>query len=204
MVFTNYMKNSLVLNFKWLVSWKWGLPRPKVLYGCLFTSSTQKSCDEKILDCPEVPEGPLRVLIRFHSGRVFFAFLSNGILLRILSDRTVLRVLIERVFFEFPCCYSGSTVIDSSLGSYSAIFQACCYFLSKRATNFLIKKRCPVLIIFSKRTSHLTISSEKNKEILAWYRDEILYWKYMSSTSRFINYLYCWMYGSYILHKKFE
>ena len=177
MVFLNYMKNSLLSNFKWLVSWKGVLPKPKVSYGCLFTSPTQKSCDEKILDCPEVPEGPLRVLIRFHSGRVFFAFLSDGILLRVLSDRTVLRVLIERVFFESPCSYSGSTVIDSSLGSYSALFEACCFFLSKCATNFLIKKRCPVLIIFSKRTSHLTIeknSSEKNKEILAWYRREIL------------------------------
>ena len=30
----------------------------------------------------------------------------------------------------------------------------------------------------------------------------ILYWKYMSSISRFIIYLYCWIYRSYILHKK--
>ena len=145
MVFMNYMKNSLLSNFKWLVSWKGVLPKPKVSYGCLFTSPTQKSCDEKILDCSEVPEAPLRVLIRFHSGRVFFSFLSDGILLRVLSDRTVLRVLHERVFFESPCSYSWSIVIDSSLGSYSALFQAYCYFLSKRATNFLIKKRCPVL-----------------------------------------------------------
>ena len=122
---------------------------------------------KKILDCPEVPEGPFRVLIRFHSGRVFFSFLSDGILLRVLSDRTVLRVLNERVFFESPCSYSGFTVIDSSLESYSALFQACCYFLSKRTTNFLIKKRYPVLIIFSKKNSHLTIVSEQNKEIFA-------------------------------------
>ena len=131
MVFLNYMKNSLLSNFKWLVSWKGVLPKPKVSYGCLFTSPTEKSCDEKILDCPEVPEGPLKVLIRFHSGRVFFSFLNDGILLRVLSDRTVLRVLHERVFFESPCSYSGSIVIDSSLGSYSALFQAYCYFFIK-------------------------------------------------------------------------
>ena len=31
---------------------------------------------------------------------------------------------------------------------------------------------------------------------------EILYWQYMSSISQFINDLYCWIYSSYILHKK--
>ena len=136
MVFMNYMKNSLLSNFKWLVSWKVVLPKPKVSYECLFTSPTQKSCDEKVLDCPDVPEGLLRVLIRFHNGRVFFTFLSDGILLRVLSDRTVLLVLIERVFFESPCSYSGSAVIYSSLGSYSALFQACCYFFIKTCYYF--------------------------------------------------------------------
>ena len=69
---------------------------------------------------------------------------------------------------------------------------------------FLLKTDVLFYIIFSKRSSHLTIISEKNEEILAWYRHRILYWKYMSSISRFINYLYCWMCSSYILHKKFN
>ena len=57
-------------------------------------------------------------------------------------------------------------------------------------------------ILFSKRTSHLTTSIGKNEEILAWYRREILCCKYLSSISQFINYPYCWIYSSYILHKK--
>ena len=50
--------------------------------------------------------------------------------------------------------------------------------------------------------SHLTIRSEKNQEILEWYRHEILYWKYISSVSPFMNYLGCWICSSYILHEK--
>ena len=62
--------------------------------------------------------------------------------------------------------------------------------------------------IFSKRSSHLTISFHQNwlrkkKEIFTWQTHKILYWKYMSSISRFFNYLYCWIYSaSYISHKK--
>ena len=29
-----------------------------------------------------------------------------------------------------------------------------------------------------------------------------IYWKYMASIPWFINYLYCWIYSSYVLHKK--
>ena len=39
--------------------------------------------------------------------------------------------------------------------------------------------------------------------MLAWWANNItIYWKYMSSISWFINYLYCWIYGSYILQIK--
>ena len=126
----NYMKNSSDSVFKWPVAWKWGLPRPKVSYECLSPSTTPKSCDQKILECPDVPEGPLRVLFRFHSGRVFLRFLSDRILLKVLSDRAVLRVIIERVLFESPliCFYSGSSVIDSSLGSTVLFFRHAAIF----------------------------------------------------------------------------
>ena len=39
------------------------------------------------------------------------------------------------------------------------------------------------------------------KHILAWQRHKILYWICMWSISWFINYLYCWIYSNYILHK---
>ena len=81
-------------------------------------------------------------------------------------------------------------------------FPTCRYFLSKRATTFLIKSRSSVLhYIFKKIFALITVSSKKNLEILTRYRREILYWKCMSPTFRFINYLYCWIYCSYILHK---
>ena len=83
---------------------------------------------------------------------------------------------------------------------YQRFFPASRYFLSKSSTTPLfIKKRCLVLHYIFKK--NFTLSSEKNEEILAWYRHEMLYWKYVSSISRFINYLYCWIYNSYILHK---
>ena len=68
-------------------------------------------------------------------------------------------------------------------------------------------------IILLKGSSHLTVTLmcfnnfnktkiEENEEILKWQRHKILYWKYMSSISQFINDLYYWIYSSYILRKK--
>ena len=57
-------------------------------------------------------------------------------------------------------------------------FKLAAIFYQNVLLIFFNKKICYVLIIFLKGTSHLTISSEKNKEMLAWYRHEILYWKH--------------------------
>ena len=84
----------------------------------------------------------------------------------------------------------------------SALFPEWRYFLSKRVTIFLLKTDALFFILFSERTSQLRISSEKNEEILTWCRHEMLYWKCMSWICRFVNYLYCWIYSTYILHKK--
>ena len=84
--------------------------------------------------------------------RVPFQLHSDRTLL--VLSKVLLRVFSIRVLFEPPVigCSSGSSVIDSSFRLY----------------------------IF-KRGSHLTITSDKNEEILAWFRYKILYWKYMSA-----------------------
>ena len=120
------------------------------------------------------------------------------VLFRCLSDRVLLRVHSERFLFESSVIgsSSGSSAIDSSLGSSVLFFRHDASFFQNVLLLFLLLKHILFYIIFSKRTSHLTISSEKNAEILAWYRHEIsnLYWKYILSISQFINYLYCWIY----------
>ena len=131
---------------------------------------------KKIVFCnvkdTEGPEGPLRVLFRF------------------LSDRVLLRVFRDRILFAFSVMGSslGSSARDSSLGSSVVFFRHAAIFY-QNVLLLLLKAEVLFDIIFSKRTSPLTISSEKNEEILAWYKHEILYWEYMSSTPLFIYYL---------------
>ena len=113
-------------------------------------------CEAKVIEGPKTPEGPLRVLFRFHSDRVLFRFLSNRVLWRVLNDR---------VLFQSSVIGSSSepSVIDFSLGfffQYATFFIKTCYY-------FLLKTDVLFCIIFSKRTSHLTISSQKNEVILA-------------------------------------
>ena len=56
-------------------------------------------------------------------------------------------VLSDRVFFEYSVIgfSSGSTVINSFLGSSVLFFRNVAIFLSNRATAFFIKSRCFVL-----------------------------------------------------------
>ena len=78
MVFMLYMKNFLASIFKWLVAWKWGLPRPNVLYEYLshsptpsYTITNKKKldvCRAKVIEGAEAHEGPLRVLFMFVSN----------------------------------------------------------------------------------------------------------------------------------------
>ena len=114
----------------------------------------------------------------------------------VLSDMD----LLESSVISFS---SGSSLIDSSFGS-SVLFlsgRQCSFFgvpllfYQNMLLLFLLKTDVLFYIIFSKRRSHLTIRSGKNEEKLAWYKHKI-YWKYMSSISWFINYLYCWIYSS--------
>ena len=172
-----FMENCLASIFKWLVAWKRDFPRPNVSYECLSrlpTLSYTITKKKKRVFCDakviEDPEAP--------EG-------PFGVLFRFHSERVLFKVLSNRFFLWVIC----------------AFFPACRYFLSKSATTLFIESKCSVLHhIFKKKTSHFPITGEKNKEILAWYKREILYWKYMSSSPWFINYLYCWIYSSHMLH----
>ena len=109
-------------------------------------------------------------------------------LFRSLNDRVTLRLLINRYLLESSVkgSSSGSSVVDSSLGSSVLFFRHSTIFFIKTCYYFL-KLRTDVLVYIWK----------KNEEILALYRQKISYWKYMLSIFRFINYLYCWIYTSY-------
>ena len=82
----------------------------------------------------------LRVLI----DRACFRFFSYRVLLRVLSDR----VLFESSVIGFS---SGSSIIDSSLGKSVFFFRNVANFYQNMLLLFFI-------YIFSKRSSHLTIS----------------------------------------------
>ena len=109
-------------------------------------------------------------------------------LFRSLNDRVTLRVLINRSLLESSVkdSSSGSSVVDSSLGSSLLFF--------RHSTIFFIKT---CYYFFKLRTDVLVYIRIKNEETLALYRQKILYWKYMLSIFRFVNYLYCWIYTSY-------
>ena len=132
-------------------------------------------------------ESPLIALsLGFTVIRVLFRFLIERIFLRVLSDR------VSFESSEIESSSLGYAVIDSSLyqGSF---FRHVAVFLSNRVATFFIKNRCFVLHLlwFSKIISLTCFNnfsktnSEKNEEIHS--RDtKVFYWKYMSSTSRFI------------------
>ena len=85
-------------------------------------------------------EGPLRLLFRFHSDRVFVRF---------FSDRVHLRVLSDRVLFE-------SSVIDSSLGSSVLFFRHTairCHLLSFVIP--LVVTRCHLSLVLTRCTTRL-------------------------------------------------
>ena len=85
------------------------------------------------------------------------------VLFRYLSDGVLLRVHSERFLFESSVIgsSSGSSAIDSSLGSSVFFFRHDASFFQNMLLLFLLLKHILFYIIFSKRTSHLTISSEK-------------------------------------------
>ena len=106
-------------------------------------------CDVKVNEGPEVPEGPLRVLFRF------------------LSDRVLLRVFSDRILFASSVIgsSSGSSARDSPLGSSVVFFRHAAIFY-QNVLLLLLKAEVLFDIIFSKRTSPLTISMEKIKKYL--------------------------------------
>ena len=145
-----FARNNLTLIFKWLVAWKWSLPRPRFFFENLSLSSTLSYT---------ITEKPKRVNLRRKSlwgswnswGSLWIA-LSLGFpviraLFRFLTDRVLFRVLSYRVVFESSEIGSSSlesAVINSSLHqcSFSAMSLLS---LSNRVTNFFIKNRCFIL-----------------------------------------------------------
>ena len=100
-------------------------------------------------------------LMRVLSDKVLFRLLSNRTFLRFLSDRVLSRVLSDRVLFDSSVIgsSSGSSVIDSSCRSSVLFFRFVALFYKNVVLHFQ-KKAPDVLfyIIFSKRSSHWTIS----------------------------------------------
>ena len=105
----------------------------------------------------------------------------------------VLKLL--RVFLGYTL---GFTVIGSSFGSSLLFFRNATifYFLIRNKCFFYCKQM--FCFIFSTKTLHLTISSDKKWKNTCMIQTR----KRASSISGFINYLYYWIYYSYILHKK--
>ena len=105
----------------------------------------------------------------------------------------VLKLL--RVFLGYTLVF---TVIGSSFGSSLLFFRNATifYFLIRNKCFFYCKQM--FCFIFSTKTLHLTISSDKKWKNTCMIQTR----KRVSSISGFINYLYYWIYYSYILHKK--
>ena len=135
------MENCLALVVKWLVAWKRGLPRPNVWHKCLSPphalsyTITKKIkivlCDAKVIEGPEAPEGPLRVLFRLLSDRVLF-------------ESSVI----------------GSSVIDFSLGSSVLFFRQAANFYQNVLLLFFNKSRCSVLHYIFKKNFTLKIAKK--------------------------------------------
>ena len=141
-----YEKNTLVSIFKWLITWKRGLPRPKFSFENLSPSTT---LSYTITKKPKifVAQKSLKVLklLRIFIDSVVFRFHSDRTFYRFFIDRTLFRVLSNRVF-------SNSSVMRSSSGSavllghqWSFSTMSLFFVLSNRAATFFIKNRCFVL-----------------------------------------------------------
>ena len=83
-----------------------------------------------------------KLLIKFHSDRVFYNFLSDNV----LFESSVMG------------SSSGSSVIDSYLGSPVLFFWHAAIFYQNELLLFLLKTDVLFYIKFSKRSLHLTIS----------------------------------------------
>ena len=135
--------------FKWLVTWKRGLHRPKLSFENLSSLPTLSYTITRMSKRVFLQqrshwgswsswESSLKgFTFRFHSDRVLFRFFIN---------RIPFRVVRNRVFFESSVINLETEVIDSSLGhqcSFCAMpllfFVKSCYYF------FLIKNRCSVL-----------------------------------------------------------
>ena len=170
-----FIKNCLASIFKRLVALKRGLKRPNVRYECLSPSPTlsctitkkKKSfCDAKIIDSPEAPEGPLRVLFRLHRDSVFLRFLSDRVLLNILSDRILLNILSDRILFYSSVIgsSSGSSLMGFSLGFITLFYLLsfvfiCCTTPSHSLSLVVIRCHSLAFVVTRTTSCHLLYHS---------------------------------------------
>ena len=132
------------------MAWKRSLPNPRFSYDYLSPWRIYRYQKTRTFWCAQVIQGPEAV---WYSSLTRFSldFNSNRVLLRVLSDRapfvssglTLLQVP-HWWFFPWVIWWFFPWVI-------SAYFLACCYFLSKHATSFLLKADAVRYIILSKR-----------------------------------------------------
>ena len=161
-----WFSNPHYCTFKWLVTWKRGLYRPKLSFEnlsplpALSYTITKK---QKVVflqhrshwgSWGSWESSLIGFIFRFHSDRVLFSFFIDRILFRVLSDR---------VFFESSAISFSSEigVIDSSLGhqcSFCAMLLFFFFFFIKSFYYFFIKNRSFYDNIFSKRSLHSSIS----------------------------------------------
>ena len=94
-------------------------------------------------------------LLRIFIDRFVFRFYSDSVLSRFLVDRILFRVFNDRVFFESPVkgSSSGSAVLLGHQCSFSAMSL---FFFNQIVLLFF--SHILFYIIFSKRSSHLTVS----------------------------------------------
>ena len=85
-----------------------------ITHSILYTISKKKKvfCDAKIVQGPEAPEGPLRLLFTFRSDRVLLRVPSDTVLLRVPSDRVLLKFLSDRFLLRVP---SDKVLFESSV-----------------------------------------------------------------------------------------
>ena len=115
----------------------------------------------------------------------------------------LLFLFLDRILFESSVTESSSwpSLIDCSLGSSVLFFQYVAIFYLNVLLLFFIKNRCSVLHNISKKNFTL-----KNRLWKKWRNTSMMQARFILKVYHqwFINYLYCWIYSTYILHKKFN
>ena len=127
--------------FKWLIAWKWSLPRPKFFFENLSQSSTLSHT---------ITKKPKRVNLQRKSHWGFWSSCASPLIalsFRFLIKRILFRVAWDSVFFFRAC---SNRFVSSSMLFFRHVY----IFLSNRITTFYYQKQkfCFAFIIIPKNT----------------------------------------------------